>query len=177
MAARHAALPKDVYGLRSIAAMEFLKGAGAIAAAVLLLLHPHASYGHVAERVLHAFHIHRNSIIAIEVISWARRIDLRHVHIAVIFAFVYAGLRFAEGWGLWRVKTWAEWFGFLNGALYLPIEFIEIFRHYTWLKLAILVINIIVVLYLGWEIRKGRREKALHKAERPTAAPDFAHHS
>lgn len=165
MAARHAALPKDVYGLRSIAAMEFLKGAGAIAAAVLLLLHPHASYGHVAERVLHAFHIHRNSIIAIEVISWARRIDIRHIHIAVIFAFVYAGLRFAEGWGLWRVKTWAEWFGFLNGSLYLPIELIEIYRHYTWVKLAILVINIIVVLYLGWEIRKGRRQKQERKIQ------------
>lgn len=169
--------PKDVYGLRSIAVTEFLKGAGAVVAAVLLLLHPHASYGHVAERVLHAFHIHRNSVIAIEVIGWARRIDVRHIHIAVIFAFVYAGLRFAEGWGLWRVKTWAEWFGFLNGILYLPIEVIEIFRHYTWIKLAILVINVIVVLYLGWEIRKGRREKRLKEAERQRAAPDLVHHS
>jgi uncharacterized membrane protein (DUF2068 family) len=156
--------PKDVYGLRSIAITEFLKGAAAVAAAMLLLLHPHASYGHIAERLLHAFHIHRNSIVAIEVISWARRIDIRHIHIAVILAFVYAGLRFAEGWGLWRVRTWAEWFGFLNGALYLPIELIEIYRHYTWVKLAILVINIIVVLYLGWEIRKGKREKAQRKA-------------
>ncbi len=165
MAARHATLPKDVYGLRSIALIEFLKGTGAIGAAVLLLLHPHASYGHLAERVLHAFHIHLNSIVAIEVISWARRIDIRHIHIAVIFAFVYAGLRFLEGWGLWRVKTWAEWFGFLNGSLYLPIELIEIYRHYTGVKLTILIINIIVVLYLGWEIYKGRREKQERKIQ------------
>ncbi len=165
MAARHATLPKDVYGLRSIALTEFLKGTGAIGAAVLLLLHPHASYGHLAERVLHAFHIHLNSIVATEVISWARRIDIRHIHIAVIFAFVYAGLRFLEGWGLWRVKTWAEWFGFLNGSLYLPIELIEIYRHYTGVKLTILIINIIVVLYLGWEIYKGRREKQERKIQ------------
>ena len=177
MSPRHGHLPKDVYGLRSIAVTEFLKGAGAVTAALLILLHPHASYGHIAGRVLRAFHIHPNSVIAEDVVGWANRIDIRHIHIAVIFAFVYAALRFAEGWGLWHVKTWAEWFGFLNGALYLPIELVEIARHFTYLKLAILVINIIVVLYLGWEIRKGRREKALHKAERPTAAPDFAHHS
>lgn len=156
-------LPKDIYGLRSIAITEFLKGAGAVVAAMLLLLHPPTSYGHLAERVLRAFHIHRNSDLAIEVVSWARRIDIRHIHIAVGFAFVYAALRLAEGWGLWRAKTWAEWFGFLNGLLYLPIEIVEIVRHFTHLKLAILVINIIVVLYLGWEIRKGRREKALQK--------------
>jgi uncharacterized membrane protein (DUF2068 family) len=177
MSPRHGHLPKDVYGLRSIAVTEFLKGAGAVGAAVLLLLHPHASYGHLAERILRAFHIHRNSDLALEVVSWARRIDVHHVHIAVAFAFVYAALRFAEGWGLWRVKTWAEWFGFLNGALYLPIELVEIARHFTYLKLAILVINIIVVLYLAWEIRKGRREKALQEAERLEVAPDLAHHS
>lgn len=165
MAARHAALSKDVYGLRSIAAMEVLKGAGAIAAGLLLLLHPHASYGHLATRLLRGLHIHDNSLIAIEVVSWARKIDIRHIHIAVIFAFAYAGLRFLEGWGLWRVKTWAEWFGFLNGSLYLPIELIEIYRHYTWVKLAILVINIMVVLYLGWEIRKGRREAQKRKIQ------------
>jgi uncharacterized membrane protein (DUF2068 family) len=158
MTPRQKTVAKDVYGLRSIAITEFVKGAGAVAAAMLLLLHPHASYGHIAERVLHAFHIHRNSAIAMEVVSWARGIDIRHIHIAVVFAFIYAALRLAEGWGLWHARTWAEWFGFLNGVLYVPIEIIEIHRHFTWLKLGILVINVIVVLYLGWEIRKGRRE-------------------
>ena len=158
MTPRQKPVAKRVYGLRSIAITEFVKGAGAVAAAVVLMLYPHASYGHVAERVLRAFHIHRNSDIAVEVIGWAQRIDIRQIHIAVTFAFVYAALRLAEAWGLWHARTWAEWFGFLNGVLYLPIEIIEIHKHFTWLKLSILVINVIVVLYLGWEIRRGERK-------------------
>lgn len=166
-------VPKHVYGLRSIAVTEFVKGAGAIVAAIVLWLHPHASYGHIAERVLRVFHIHRNSDFAVQVISWAGRIDVRDIHVAVTFACTYAALRFAEGWGLWRARTWAEWFGFLNGVLYLPIEILEIHKRFHWLKLTILIINVVVVLYLGWEIRKGQLE-ALKRREPRSASQSLS---
>jgi uncharacterized membrane protein (DUF2068 family) len=157
-------IPADVYGLRSIAVLELLKGAGAIAAGVLLLRHPDPSFGRITEHLLHFLHIKRNSDIAIEVISWARRIEIRHLNWTLAFIAIYAILRVAEAWGLWRVRQWAEWFGFLNGLLYLPIELFELAHGFSWIKIAVLGINILVVAYLGWEIRKARRSKGLQPA-------------
>lgn len=173
-------LPADVYGLRSIAVTEWLKAAGAIGAGILLATHPEASFGHVAERVLHALHIARNSDVAIEVIGWARRIDVRQVHIVTIFIFAYAAVRVAEGWGLWRAKAWAEWLGILNGAAYLPIEVKEIVKSFNWFKLGVLAINVIVVLYLAWELRKGRRaakatqDRPARQPGAPELSPDYS---
>lgn len=169
----HHPIAPDVYGLRSIALMEWLKAIGAIAAGILLAMHPHASFGHIAERILHALHIARNSDVAIAVIGWARRIEIHQIHVFTGLIFLYAVIRTAEGWGLWRARAWAEWLGFLNGLAYLPIEVMELFKHFNWLKVAVLVINVIVVLYLGWEIRKGRREKRARAERRgyPSRSP------
>ena len=149
----------DIYGLRSVAALELFKGAAAVTAGILLALHPHASFGRIAEHILHAVHIRRNSIIAVEVISWARKIQIEHLHLVLLLVAIYAFLRVAEAWGLWHAREWAEWFGTINGVLYLPVEIIELLRHFTALRLFVLVINVIVVLYLGWELRKTRLQK------------------
>ena len=165
MTARH--ISPDLYGLRTIASMEWLKALGAIGAGVLLATHPDPSFGRIAERVLHALHISRNSDMAIEVIRWARRIEIRHVHWMLAFIFIYVVLRSAEGWGLWRARTWAEWFGVLNGGLYLPVEIFELSKGFNWLKAAVLFINVLVVLYLGWQLKKTRHAR---KAQRQASA-------
>jgi uncharacterized membrane protein (DUF2068 family) len=158
--AHHHQTKADIYGLRSVATLELLKGVAAVTAGILLAMHPHASFGHIAERILHAVHIRRSSIIAIELISWARKINIEHLQMVLLFVGIYALFRLVEAWGLWHAREWAEWFGILNGALYLPIEVIELHRHFTDLKLAVLLINIIVVAYLGWELRKTRLQKS-----------------
>jgi uncharacterized membrane protein (DUF2068 family) len=156
-------ISKDLYGLRTIAVMEWLKGAGALGAGVLLILHPDPSFGRAAERILRALHIARNSDLAIEVIRWARRIEIRHLHWMLALIFVYATLRMAEGWGLWRARTWAEWFGVLNGLLYLPIELFELSKGFNWVKFSVLLINLLVVWYLGWQLKKTRAARRSHR--------------
>jgi uncharacterized membrane protein (DUF2068 family) len=158
----------DIYGLRSVASLELLKGMAAVTAGIMLALHPHASFGHIAERILHAVHIRRSSMIAIEIISWARKIQIEHLQMVLFFVGIYALFRVVEAWGLWHAREWAEWFGILNGALYLPIELIELHRHFTALKLSVLVVNVIVVAYLVWELRKTRLQKSRDRVpERP----------
>jgi uncharacterized membrane protein (DUF2068 family) len=153
---KHQPTTADIYGLRSVAVFELLKGFAALVAGILLVTHPHASFGRIAEHILHAFHIRRNSIIAIELISWARKVNIEHVHLVLVFVAIYVGFRLAEGWGLWHARSWAAWLGIANGVLYLPVEIVELFRHVTWLRMGVLVTNVIVVLYLAWELRKTR---------------------
>jgi uncharacterized membrane protein (DUF2068 family) len=71
-------------------------------------------------------------------------------------ACVYAALFSIEGWGLWREKRWAEYFTVIVTASLIPIEIWEIVQHVTWLKVATLVANIAIVLYLLTLLRRER---------------------
>lgn len=164
---------RDLYGLRTIALMEWLKALGAVVAGVLLVLHPDPSFGRIAERVLRALHISRNSDIAIGLVSWARHIEIQHLHWMLALISFYAVLRMAEGWGLWHARTWAEWFGLLNGLLYLPVELFELAKGFNWFKCAVLIMNALVVWYLAWQLKKTRVARNARRRA-PRRAPSVA---
>ena len=73
-----------------------------------------------------------------------------------IGSFIYAGLFLTEGIGLWLMKRWAEWFTVIITSSLVPVEIYEIHKHLSLAKIAVLVINIAVVVYLIYHIRKER---------------------
>ena len=50
--------------------------------------------------------------------------------------------------GLWRMRTWAEWFAIISGGIYIPLEVFEIAKHVSRLRVLALVVNIAIVAYL-----------------------------
>jgi uncharacterized membrane protein (DUF2068 family) len=71
-------------------------------------------------------------------------------------SFVYAGLFLIEGFGLWMVRRWAEWFTVIVTSSLVPVEIYEIHRHPRPVKILVLMINLAVVGYLVDRIRKPR---------------------
>jgi uncharacterized membrane protein (DUF2068 family) len=71
-------------------------------------------------------------------------------------SFIYAGLFFTEGIGLWLVKRWAEWLTVILTSSLVPVEVYEIVRHPTGLKGLLLIINLAVVAYLVYRLRSER---------------------
>lgn len=71
-----------------------------------------------------------------------------------LVSFVYAALFLTEGIGLWLMKRWAERFTIVITASLIPLEIYEICRHPTYVKTLILLINIGVVAYLVYRIRR-----------------------
>jgi uncharacterized membrane protein (DUF2068 family) len=69
-------------------------------------------------------------------------------------SFLYAGLFLAEGIGLWSRKRWGEWLTVIITSSLVPVEIYEIYRHPSALKIAVLVLNLAIVLYLVYRIRK-----------------------
>ena len=63
-------------------------------------------------------------------------------------ALAYSVIRFIEAYGLWRERTWAEWFALISGALYVPFEAYELVRRPTPIRAAVLAINLAVVFYM-----------------------------
>jgi uncharacterized membrane protein (DUF2068 family) len=76
--------------------------------------------------------------------------------------FLKAGLDYLEGIGLALEKTWAEWLTIGLTASFLPWEIFEIARHFTWVKVGITLLNVLVLLYLVWV--QQLRLRAHHKA-------------
>jgi len=70
-------------------------------------------------------------------------------------SFLYAALFLTEGVGLWMVKRWAEWFSVIITSSLVPFEIYEIYRHLTILKIVALLVNLAVVAYLLYQIRRG----------------------
>jgi uncharacterized membrane protein (DUF2068 family) len=62
--------------------------------------------------------------------------------------FFYAGLMLTEGLGLWLHKRWAEYFTIFATGSFIPLEVYEIWEHFSATKVAVLVVNVAVVVYL-----------------------------
>lgn len=74
--------------------------------------------------------------------------------------FFYAGVRIAEGWGLVMEKVWAEYLVVGVTVAFLPWELYEIAHHPgDWIRIGILLINLGVLAYLIWWLRRLRRLK------------------
>ena len=74
-----------------------------------------------------------------------------------IVSFIYAGLFLTEGIGLWLMKRWAEWFTIIITSSLVPVEIYELVRHPTVTKILVLIINIAVVIYLLYRIRRDEQ--------------------
>jgi uncharacterized membrane protein (DUF2068 family) len=74
-----------------------------------------------------------------------------------IVSFIYAGLFLTEGIGLWLMKRWAEWFTIIITSSLIPVEIYELYRHPTAVKILVLAINVAVVLYLLYRIRRDEQ--------------------
>jgi len=80
--------------------------------------------------------------------------------------FGIAALDAIEGTGLVLEKAWAEFVTLILTASFLPLEVVEIIRHDTWIRIALTVINFLVVVYLLQLVRLRMRERRLRRAGR-----------
>ncbi len=81
---------------------------------------------------------------------------LRRIGLA---AFCYAALGLAEGIGLYLEKAWGEILTLVITASFLPWELTEVVRHVTWVRVALLIINILVFFYLLALVAEERRRR------------------
>jgi uncharacterized membrane protein (DUF2068 family) len=144
--------------LQSVAAIEFLKGVFVTLMGICALLLVHKDAWLYAESVLAVFHISTDRRIAQMFLDFADNVTDAKLWAAAWLAFAYSTLRFIEGYGLWRCRTWAEWVAAISGTLLLPLEVRELFRRVTLLRCGVLIVNVAVVLYMVYVIMANRRE-------------------
>jgi len=148
------------YGLRTVAAIEAVKGAAVIALCVVLLSLLHKDLDSVVDHLTDFLRLNPDSRVADWFYDLADRTTGRGIWTAVGVGLVYSAGRFVEAYGLWNERHWAEWFAVISGAIYVPFELIGAIRHPHWIRLVVLTVNLLVVFYILWILIENRRDRA-----------------
>ena len=84
-------------------------------------------------------------------------VDPRTLRMVSLGSLFYALLFYTEGFGLYFDKRWAEYMTIVSTGGLIPFEVFEIARRASAGKIGLLVVNVLIVLYLGWRLNaKGR---------------------
>jgi uncharacterized membrane protein (DUF2068 family) len=134
-------------GLRMIAVAEGAKGALVLLVGLGLLRMAIGDQAQIAEQIVQEFRLNPANNLPHIFLAAANSSDAR-LYMYAAFAALYSSVRFAEMWGLWFQRRWAEWVGAVGAALYIPIEVYELMISITVVKVSLLVINVLIVVYL-----------------------------
>ncbi len=143
-------------GLKGIALLEAAKGALVVLAGIGLAALLHRDAQALAEAIVARLHLNPGSRYPTIFLSLAAHPDDPRLWAIGASAAVYAGMRFAEAYGLWHERAWAQWLGVWSGAIYIPVELYEAARHPTWIHIGVAVANVAIVAYLAASLARRR---------------------
>jgi uncharacterized membrane protein (DUF2068 family) len=137
-------------GLRTVATLEFSKGVVVLLLTLGIATLIERERWPITELVLEFFRIDPAHKFAHQAARLLARFTGSHFRTAAAIAFAYCSLRFVEAYGLWHARAWAEWLGIVSGGIYLPFEIAALVRRPNWLHVAVLLVNVVIVLYLAY---------------------------
>ena len=144
--------------LHVIAIFEAVKGFAALAAGLGLLGLLHRDIHQLALALLWRFHLDPAMHYPALLLHYADLLATINLRTLAPVAVGYIVVRLAEGWGLWKEKIWAEWLGALSGALYIPLEIAHLMHSTTLINAGVLLANIVMVAFLGFQLLRRRVE-------------------
>jgi uncharacterized membrane protein (DUF2068 family) len=142
--------------LRLIAAFKLFKAVLLIALGVGAFKLLHQDVAGVLDHWIDALKLDPGNRFVDAALSKASNLTPEQIKKLGLGSFIYAGLFLTEGIGLWLLKRWAEWLTVIITGSLVPIEIYEIHRHPTPAKVAVLVLNAAIVVYLVYRIRSPR---------------------
>src|SRR5262249_19875869 len=117
----------------------------------------------VIEEIVRQFHLNPASRYPRIFLDAIASLNSTRLWLLAAGASLYATIRFTEAYGLWHERAWAEWLGVVSGSLYLPIEIYELLIGFTTVKFVLLLINVVIVGYLGRTLYRNRQRSTFSR--------------
>jgi len=142
-------------GVRAVAVYEGIKGVLVLAVASGLTL-VHKDVHAIAMRLVE--HARLDPAAKYPSIFLTAAADLQDMRLLLLAsaAFGYVAIHFAEAYGLWHRRAWAEVLAASSAGIYLPFEVYELVRKTTALRASLLVANAAVVVLMLLALRRRR---------------------
>lgn len=153
--------PKPPLGLLTwIALYKLAKAVLSLAAALFVLHLLHKDLAKIALEWTEFLGMNPQGRFAARLAEHLAHLNPRRIHFITGVLLVYTGLYVTEGIGLFFEKRWAEWLTIAQTALLVPWEVYELARRPDWIKVLVLILNLLVIVYLLWRIRRDDRMEA-----------------
>ncbi len=146
--------------IRLVAFFEGLKGLVVLLAGTGLLSLVHKDLHALALSLVEHAHLNPASKYPQIFLEAASNLQESRLLLLAFGALLYAALRFAEAYGLYFRRAWAEVLAAFSGAVYLPFEVLELVRSPTALHAGLLLANLAVVAVMGLALLRRRRQAA-----------------
>lgn len=146
-------------GLRVIAVFKLLKALALIALGVGALKLLHKDVAAIAEHWINMFQVDPHNHFIDLLLEKLSNLDDHRLKQLSVGTFIYAGVFLVEGTGLAMQKRWAEYFTIITTSSLLPIEIYEVLRRASVGKCLALVVNLAVVAYLIFELRRFPKKR------------------
>jgi len=147
-------------GLRMVAAVEATKGMLVLAVGAGLFSLVHRDVQAAAEHVVRALHMNPASHTPQVFLELAEKLTSSRLQLLALGASAYATLHLVQAWGLWLGKRWAEWFTVVALGIYIPVELYELSKGFGWVKLSLLVVNLVIVAYVARVLWRTKRDSS-----------------
>ena len=156
-------------GYRVIGAMKLSSALllGAAGFGIFRLLNK--DLGDALEHFVTRLHLDPENRLVHEAASKLGGIDQSHLKAIGAGTFFYSLLEGLEGVGLLLRRRWAEYLTVVATGLLLPLEVYEIARKPNALRVALLLVNLVILVYLIVKLvqkRKSRNDRAVASAVR-----------
>lgn len=137
-----------------IAAERGVRSVVLIAVGIVLVTHPHTDWASEITHLGQKLGLNPKSNWFQRLIDKVSKVSTSQGLVFGIAALAYGALEGVEAYGLWRRRRWGEWLTVIATSLLFIPEVWELTKSASPLKLGALLVNIAVVAYLVWRLRR-----------------------
>jgi uncharacterized membrane protein (DUF2068 family) len=136
--------------LRIIGVFKLFKAAALVAFALSLL---DDNLRHHMRGIARAVGVDPDHYLA-DAIAMLRSLNRPHRLEIGLAVMMYASLFTVEGIGLILRRVWAEYVTVIITTSFIPVEIYELVVKKSWLKGAVVAVNVAAIIYLLWRLRR-----------------------
>ncbi len=144
-------------GLLAIAIFKLAKSVFFFCVGLGLFHLLHRDLSEAAQNLANALHFEPEWRVTTLLTEKITLLDPKKLRDFGFFAFAYSGIALTEGIGLFLQKVWAEYLTLSLTVMFLPWELYELMRRPSWMRLGLLVINLLVLAYLLWILDRKKK--------------------
>jgi uncharacterized membrane protein (DUF2068 family) len=161
--------PKRAPTLYFIVGFKLLKGIGALLLALGVYSLRDNNLPDEFDWLVKFLHVDPDNKFVLELADRVAEITPANVQWVAVISVIYSLVVMLQAYGLMFRVTWIVWLVIGESAFFLPIEFLELLHKPSWVKLAIIAVNILIVWYLF--SNRARLMKHHHHHDAPLAPP------
>ena len=152
-------------GLRIIGAFKFASGLLLVALGFGLFHGRNADPAEQASHIVAALKLDPDNRYIHAAIEKVAGVSPRQLELISLGTFLYASMYLVEGGGLLLRKHWAEWLTVVATGFFIPLEIYEVYEKATPIRIGLLFINVAIVAYLVYQLKRQGAEKAGAKSD------------